>query len=74
MELGNQIGQHAAGDLVEQGVGVHIEDLGVEVAPLFQLFSHAAEVFGGSGHPVQVQSGIPDGAPEGDHQGLGGGL
>ena len=74
LELADQVGQHAAGHLVEQGVGVHVQDLGVQGALVLQPLGHLAEVGGGVAHLVQVQTGIPGGTLQGGHQGLGGGL
>ena len=74
LELADQVGQHAAGHLIEQGVGVHVQHLGVQRTGILQPLGHLPEVDGGVAHLVQIQLGIPDGALEGRHQGLGGGL
>ncbi|CAN4041366.1 DUF1835 domain-containing protein, partial [Dysosmobacter welbionis] len=74
LELGDEVREHAAGHLVEQGIGVHVQHLGVQGAFVLEPLGHLAEVHGGLAHLVQVQPRIPDGAPEGGHQGFRGGL
>ena len=70
LQLGNQVGQHAAGHLVQQGVHVHLQHLGVDV----QLLGHAAEVGSGLHQLGHIQAGVTAGALQGGHHGLGGGL
>ena len=74
LELGDQVGQHAAGNLIEQGVGVHPQDLGVQNALVLQTGRHLAEVGRRLAELGLIQPGVPDGAPQRGHQRLRGGL
>ena len=74
LQLGNEVTEHAAGDLIQQGVGVHSQDLGVQNARVLETLGHLAEMDGGIGQLAQVQAGVADGSLQRCHQGLGGGL
>ena len=60
--------------MIEQGVGVHPQDLGVQNALVLQTGRHLAEVGSRLAELGLIQPGVPDGALQRGHQRLRGGL
>ena len=76
LELGNEVGEHTAGHLIEQGVGVDVEHLGIERAACLEALGDLTEVDGGLAHLAEVQTRVAHGTlergDEGFRRGLGG--
>ena len=60
--------------MVEQSVGVHPQNLGIQNTRILQPLGHLAEVNGSLGHLAQVQARVADGTLQRGHQRFGGGL
>lgn len=70
-KLGEEVGEHAARDLVDQGLGLHLEHLDVEDALVDVLVPDGGEVFGQLLENLQVQAGLIAHLAQADVHGLG---
>ena len=58
-ELADQVGQHAAGNLIDQRIGIGRQHAGrITPAVIVQLFSNLAEMSSNLGQRNQIQTGI----------------
>ena len=62
LELAHQVAEHAAGHLVDEGVGVHHHGLGGVGALLHHPILDLAEVLGYLGEGRKIEAGVPLGA------------
>ena len=74
LELAEHVREHAAGDLIHQGLRIDLQDLRIKEAFLLQLVGDLAEVRGSLVQLGKVQPGVAVGALQRRHEGLGCGL
>ena len=70
LELGDEVREHTAGDLIEERVRVDIQHLRVERAARLELIRDLAEVDGSLAHLVQVEARVARRALERGDEGL----
>ena len=73
-QVGDHVGQHAAGDLVDQGLGIGAHGLGVDAAVVDVLLLHGLEVIVDLVDDLLIQAGLNAQLAEGVVNGLGSGL
>jgi hypothetical protein len=72
LQLLEHVGEHTARHLIQQGVGVHAQALGADLAVGDVLFAQLSKVSAHDVQLLQIQTGIVVGALQGSHQALGG--
>ena len=72
LQLTQQVAEHAAGNLIQQRVGINAQHFGAEQAALQILFTQLCEVLTHNIQLLQIQTGIVLGALQGSHQAFGG--
>ena len=70
LELRDQIGEHTAGNLIEQGIDIHLQYLGIEETRLQIFFAEWSEIAADFVQLVQIKSGVIFGALQGGYNRL----
>ncbi len=70
LHLGNQIGEHAAGNLIHQSIYVHFQHFGIQQTAFDVLIAQRREVFAHFIQFAYMQTGIIGRAGQGSHKGF----
>ena len=72
LQLLEHVGEHAAGHLIQQGVGIHAQALGADLAVGDVLLAQLCKVSADNVQLLQIQTGVVIGALQGSDQAFGG--